>query len=284
VRILLAGRNGQVGYALERALALEHELIALDRTGLDLSDLEAIGRALDRAKPQVVVNAAAYTAVDRAEREPDAVFRINAQAVQALGLAANRAGALVVHYSTDYVFDGEKRAPYTELDEPNPLSVYGASKLAGERLLAASGCRHLILRTSWVYGPRGRNFLHAILAAARTRPELRVVNDQRGAPTSSLAIAKATGQLLSSASFAAAPGGVYHMSAAGETTWHGFARAIVEAAGLRVPVIAISSAEYPGAARRPANSLLDNAKLRATFGVTLADWREELAGVMRVLH
>ena len=284
MRVLLTGRNGQVGYELERSLALEHELVALDRAALDLFDLEAIGRAVDEAKPRVVVNAAAYTAVDRAERERDAAFGINAQAVEALGKAAARNGALMVHYSTDYVFDGEKQAPYTELDPPHPVSVYGESKLAGERALGQSGCRHFIFRTSWVYGPRGRNFLHTILAAARAKPELRVVADQRGAPTSSIAIAKATAQLLASPGCASAPSGVYHMSAAGDTTWHGFAEAIVERAGLAVPVIPISSAEYPSAVRRPKNSLLDNAKLRASFGVELADWHGELAAVMRALH
>jgi dTDP-4-dehydrorhamnose reductase len=284
VRILLTGRSGQVGHALERALGARHELIALDRAALDLSDFEAVGRKVAVTKPEIIVNAAAYTAVDRAESERELAFRINAQAVGAIGKAAAEHGALVLHYSTDYVFDGEKRAPYTELDAPHPLSVYGESKLAGERLLARCGCRHLILRTSWVYGPRGRNFLHAILAAARARPELRVVEDQHGAPTSSLAIAQATARLLASAACASAPSGVYHLSAAGETTWHGFAAAIVESAGLGVPVIPISSAEYPSAARRPGNSLLDNSKLRATFGVTLSDWRTELAAVMRALH
>ena len=198
-----------------------------------------------------------------------------------LAREARSINALLVHFSTDYVFDGEKPAPYVETDAPNPLSVYGRSKLEGERAIAASGCRHIIFRTSWVYAPGGRNFLHAILAAAKTTPELRVVNDQRGAPTASGAIAGAVAQVL------AHPGkanGLYHLSAGGETTWHGFAQAILEAKGLKNTVVAIRSDEYPVAARRPKNSLLDNSKIRAAFGIALPDWRQSLAAVLAAIH
>mgnify|MGYP006201889397 CR=1 FL=1 len=187
---------------------------------------------------------------------------------------AVRLGALLVHYSTDYVFDGEKPEPYTEDDSPNPLNVYGASKLAGERAIQASGCRYLILRTSWVYGPHGANFMRTILRAAREQPALRVVDDQVGAPTTSLAIARATAQILRRP-----VEGLYHMSSAGRTTWHGFARASLARAGIDTPVVPIRSEEYRSAARRPRNSLLDSSRLRASCGIALAPWEEGLAEV-----
>ena len=241
MRILLTGRNGQVGSALEQSLAPLGEVAAFDRHGFDLLDLNSIRTRIKKEKPQVIVNAAAYTAVDRAEREEDVAFAVNARAVEELAREAKALDALLVHFSTDYVFDGEKSAPYVETDAPNPLSVYGHSKLAGERAIAASGCRHFIFRTSWVYAPAGRNFVHAILAAAKTKPELRVVNDQRGAPTSSLAIAGAVAQALAHPGKA---GGLYHLSAGGETSWHGFAREILSLKGLQTPVAPISSGEY----------------------------------------
>ncbi len=276
MRILLTGRDGQVGWELARLLAASHEVVATGRTSLDLADLDAIRRAVRDAKPGAIVNAAAYTAVDKAESEPAIAMRVNGEAPGVLAEEAKRLGALLLHYSTDYVFDGEKASAYVESDSPNPLNVYGRTKWEGERRIQASGARHLILRTSWVYGPRGRNFLLSILQAARTRPELRVVDDQRGAPTTSAALARATAGLLSR------PGaeGLFHACAAGETTWFGFAQAIVQGAGLATPVVPISSDEYRGAARRPRNSLLDCGKLRATFGVALEDWREGLAEVM----
>ena len=284
MRILLTGRTGQLGSALERALAPLGELCALDRAGLDLRDPGAIKGKIGDLKPDIIVNAAAYTAVDRAEQEPQLASEVNGRGVEALARAAQASAALLVHYSTDYVFDGEKPAPYVETDAPAPLNAYGRSKLAGEQAIVASGCRHFIFRTSWVYGPRGRNFLHAILAAAREKPELRVVDDQRGAPTSADAIATATAHVLGEARRREAPGGLYHLSAAGATTWHGFASAIVAGAGLRIPVQPIPSAQYPVAARRPRNSLLDNGKFAAAFGMTLPDWREGLAAVLATLH
>ena len=284
MRILLTGRTGQVGSALERTLAPLGDVVSLDRAGLDLFDLKSIGKAIEKEKPEVIVNAAAYTAVDRAETEREAAFAVNAAAVGVLAEAAKKLDALLVHFSTDYVFDGNKPAPYLESDAPNPLNVYGQSKLEGERAVTASGCRHLIFRTSWVYGPRGRNFLLSILAAAREKPELRVVDDQRGAPTSSQAIARAVAFVLSNLSSGKVPGGVYHLSAAGQTTWHGFAREILERKGLEVPLVPISSAEFAAAARRPRNSMLDNANISGTFGITLPDWREDLAAVLSAIH
>jgi len=284
LRILLTGSGGQVGSALLPVLAPLGEVHAFDRQGLDLLDLPSIGNAVARVRPDVVINASGYTAVDRAEREEDLALRVNAQAVGEMARNAKEIGALLVHFSTDYVFDGEKPAPYVETDAPKPLNAYGRSKLAGERAIAASGCRHLIFRTSWVYGPAGRNFLSAIVAAAKTRPELKVVDDQRGAPTSSTAIAAAVAQVLSGAELARQPGGVYHLSAAGETTWHGFATAIMQAMGLTTPVLKIRSDEYAAAARRPRNSLLDNAKVGAAFGIALPDWRQGLAAVLAAIH
>ena len=284
MRILLTGSKGQVGSALVPVLAPLGEVSAFDRQGLDLLDPQSIGSAIAKVRPDVIINAAAYTAVDRAEREQDAAFAVNSQAVKDLARAAKSINALLIHFSTDYVFDGEKRAPYVEADATAPLSVYGHSKLAGEQAIAASGCRHFIFRTSWVYGPAGRNFLHAILAAAKAKPELRVVNDQHGAPTSSLAIAHAMGQLLSRSDFSKQPGGTFHLSAAGETSWHGFAKEILSLARLDTPLTPISSAEYAAAARRPANSLLDNAKFNAAFGAALPDWRQGLAAVLAAIH
>jgi dTDP-4-dehydrorhamnose reductase len=284
LRILLTGSKGQVGSALISTLTPLAELHAFDRQGLDLQDLQSIRSAFAKVKPDVIVNAAAYTAVDRAEQEKDSAFAVNHRAVGELAQQATSSDALLIHFSTDYVFDGEKRTPYVESDSPAPLSVYGSSKLEGERAIAASGCRHLIFRTSWVYGPAGRNFLHAILAAAKTRPELRVVDDQRGTPTTSMAIAGAVAQVLSSSSLSEKPSGIYHLSAAGETSWHGFATAILAAKGLGIPVVAIRSDEYPAAARRPKNSLLDNSKIGATFDVALPDWRQGLAAVLAAIH
>jgi len=275
LRILLTGRNGQVGWEVQKALAPLGELTALGRAELDLSDAGRLREAVREANPDVIVNAAAYTAVDKAESEREAAFAVNATAPGILAEEAKRNGALLVHYSTDYVFDGAKPVPYVEEDEPNPINVYGASKLAGERAIAGSGCRYLILRTSWVYGPRGSNFLLTILRVAREGPELPVVDDQIGAPTSSRAIARATAQVLR-------PGahGTYHLSAAGQVSWCGFARAILARAGVATAVVPIRSEDYPAAARRPRNSRLDCSRLRETFGVALAPWEAGLAEVM----
>ena len=274
MKILLTGRNGQVGWELQRSLAPLGQVTAADRATLDLADADAIRRAVRAARPEVIVNAAAYTAVDRAESEPALAHAINATAVGVLAEETRRLGALLVHYSTDYIFDGTKPAPYVEDDAPNPINAYGASKLAGERALQSSGCAYLILRTSWVYGPRGSNFMRTVLRLARERPQLEVVDDQVGAPTSSLAIARATAQLLR-------PGarGVYHLSAAGAVSWCGFARAVLARAGIATPVRAIRTEDYPTPARRPRNSRLDCSRLRTDFGLSLAPWEEQLSEV-----
>lgn len=271
MRILLTGATGQVGWELRKTLAPLGEVRVFDRFGLDLADAPVLVATVRALQPDVVVNAAAYTAVDKAEAERDLAFAVNATAPRVLAEEARRIGALLVHYSTDYVFDGEKADPYVEEDATRPINAYGASKLAGEQAILASGCRHLILRTSWVYGPRGKNFYLTMLRLARERPELKVVDDQVGAPTSSLEIARATATLLAKGSQ-----GLYHMSAAGESTWCGFARAILERAGSATPVVAIRTAEYPTPAKRPRNSRLDCSKLRAEHGVSLARWERAL--------
>ena len=284
MRILVTGSNGQVGTELARSLAPIGEVMLADRALLDLSNEHAMRRVLRELKPEVIVNAAAYTAVDRAESEPELAMQINARAPGVLGEEAKRLGALLVHYSTDYVFDGTKAAPYVEDDAPHPLNVYGRSKLEGELAIAASGARHLILRTSWVYGARGRNFLFAILARARSGEPLRVVADQLGAPTSSAAIAQGTAQLISRLRALSGAEGLYHFTAQGETSWHCFAQAIVAGAGLKVEVAPIATSEYPTAARRPMNSRLDNGKLERVFGLRLPDWRTQLDEVLLQLR
>lgn len=280
MKILLTGRNGQVGYELERALAPLGEVIALDRARLDLSDPAAIQRVVRDARPEVIVNAAAYTAVDRAESELPLASAINGVAPGIFAEEARRCGALLVHYSTDYVFDGEKNAPYVEDDAANPVNVYGKTKREGERAIEESGCRHLILRTSWVYGPRGHNFLKTVLRLARERSELRMVDDQIGAPTSSAAIARATVEMLGRAG----PEGLFHMTASGETSWRGFAEAIVARNHLQVRVVGIPSEAYPTPARRPRNSRLDNGHLKKAYGLTLGSWEHQLDEVVAQVH
>jgi dTDP-4-dehydrorhamnose reductase len=275
LRILLTGATGQVGWELRRTLAPLGEVRAFDRYGLDLADAPPIAAAVRAMQPDLIVNAAAYTAVDKAESERDIAFAVNATAPRVLAEEAKRIGAMLVHYSTDYVFDGEKASPYTEDDPTGPINVYGESKLAGERAIQASGCRHLILRTSWVYGPRGKNFFLTMRRLARERPELRVVDDQTGAPTSALAIAAATPRLLEKGTE-----GLYHMTAAGETTWCGFAREILKRTGLATPVAGIPTKDYPTPARRPRNSRLDCSRLKSASGVQLAPWEAQLAEVI----
>jgi dTDP-4-dehydrorhamnose reductase len=257
-------------------LAALGDVVATDRRELDLRDSSAIPRTVRKIRPDIIVNAAAYTAVDNAESEPDVAMQVNAIAPGILAEEAKRLGALLVHYSTDYVFDGSKKSPYKEEDAPNPLSVYGRSKLEGEQAIDASKCRHLIFRTSWVYGSRGRNFLLTILRAAREKPELRVIDDQFGAPTSSLAIAEATAGALRAGS----PEGLYHMSAGGRTSWFGFAQTILRNAAISTPVLPIRSDHFPAKVTRPRNSVLDNSRLKETFGMSLPDWESQLEQVM----
>ncbi len=280
MNILLTGRSGQVGWELQRALLPLGRVHAFGHAELDLADAAAVRRTLDEVRPDAIINAAAYTAVDKAESEPELASAINAAAPTLLAEEASRRGALLIHYSTDYVYDGAKAAPYVETDPTGPLGVYGRSKLAGEAGIRAAGADHLIFRTSWVYAARGANFLRTILRLAAEREELRVVSDQIGAPTWARLIAEATAHALRQAMQERSGGtfesGVFHLTAAGETSWHGFAAAIVGGRkGLRVKTVTpITTAEYPLPAPRPANSRLDTGAFRARFGLVLPDWRD----------
>ncbi len=274
-RILLTGGQGQVGWELRRTLMTLGEVVAPDRKTLDLADPDSIRRAVQDIRPTLIVNAAAYTAVDRAEEERDLAMRVNGITPGILAEEAGRSGAAIVHYSTDYVFDGTRDAPYTESDGPNPLNVYGRTKLAGERAIQQAGVPHLILRTSWVYGGRGRNFLLTIRKLAQEREELRVVSDQIGAPTWSRLIAETTTQMLTVAGETwvhPQRGGVYHLAAGGETSWYGFAKIILESVNSKTRLTAISSSEYPTAAARPLNSRLSTGRLARDFGLEMPGW------------
>ena len=280
MRILLTGVNGQAGWELRRTLAPLGEVIAADRNVLDLADTSSIRARVVALAPDLIVNPAAYTAVDKAESEPDAAHAINASAPRELAAC----GIPLVHFSTDYVFDGHKAGAYTEDDTPNPLGVYGASKLAGEQAVQRAGMPHLILRTSWVYGLRGRNFLLTLQRLARERESLAVVDDQFGAPTWSRLIAEATALVIArwlDRSDQTATSGVYHLSCDGRTSWHGFAAAILahlaKTGENPARLTAIPTSGYPTPAARPANSQLDCGKLAATFGVRLPDWETALA-------
>lgn len=290
MNILLTGARGQLGWELRRTLASLGEVTALDSRALDLTDADAIRRVVRERAPRVIVNPAAYTAVDRAESEADLAHAVNATAPGVLAEEAERLGATLIHYSTDYVFDGSGDRPWREDDASAPLNVYGASKLAGERAIQASGCRHLIFRTSWVYGARGANFLLTMRRLMRERPELKIVADQTGAPTWCRDLAEASAlalaQIVSPARGADKPGpwGVYHMTNAGATSWHGFAEAILalDPPDTRPRLLPIPSSEYPTPARRPHNSRLDNGKLARVFGLRLPDWRASLARCLDV--
>jgi dTDP-4-dehydrorhamnose reductase len=278
MRILLTGRNGQAGWELERKLQPLGEIRAFGRDGLDLSILDQIVARVREVKPDVIVNAAAYTAVDRAESEPDLAFTVNSTAPGVLAEEARRLDALLVHYSTDYVFDGTKREPYTEEDEPNPINTYGRSKLEGERAISQSDCRHLILRTSWIYASRGENFLLTVLRLARERRELHVVNDQVGSPTWAAAIAGLTVDLLQTRVEESV---VLHATATGTTTWYDFAGEALRISGLQTPIRPVRTEEFPRPARRPAYSVLDNGRLKRCFGVSLASWQEQLRSCLQ---
>jgi dTDP-4-dehydrorhamnose reductase len=280
MKILLTGGSGQVGHELARALQGLGEVFAPRRAELDLSDLDQVRAVVRAARPALIVNAAAYTAVDRAESEPALALRINAEAPAVLAEEARALGAAMVQYSTDYVFDGSKSGPYLESDPAAPLNVYGRTKLAGEQAVASAGIAHLILRTSWVYGMRGNNFLLTMLRLAREHGKVRVVADQFGAPTWSRTVATTSAQLLAQAGSGQAGwwerhSGIYHLSSRGETSWHGFAEAIMAEAGLRCEVEPISSAEYPAAARRPPHSRLSCDKLAGRF-IEMPEWRAAL--------
>jgi dTDP-4-dehydrorhamnose reductase len=290
-KILLTGVNGQVGHALQKAFLKEasfvNVIVSLDRSQLDLTDQDAIRRAMQTIQPDLIINPAAYTAVDKAESEPELAFAINATAPQVLAEEAAKVGARLIHFSTDYVYAGTKVGVYVEEDATQPLSVYGKSKLAGEDAIRSAGLEHMIFRTSWVYGAYGKNFLNTILRLAGERDELRIVADQFGAPTSSTSIANAVLSVMSN--WQNELTGIYHLVNAGQTSWHGFATAIVEeynriqmAHGLPLlkvspeKIHAISTQEYPTPAVRPANSCLDCTKLAKDFSVTLPDWHAAL--------
>lgn len=276
MRILLTGATGQVGSALLETLPALGEVFAPLRSELDLTQPDSIRKVVRTASPDVIVNAGAYTAVDQAESEELLALKVNRDGPSIVAEEARRINSLVVHFSTDYVFEGEKPSPYVETDTPNPLNAYGRSKLAGEEAIRGSGCRHLILRTSWVYAERGKNFVLTILRLAAEGKELRVVDDQWGAPTSSRMIAKAVPGAISRVLGDESLGGVYHMSASGRTTWCGLARAIVGR-----EVTAVSSSAYRTVARRPKNSMLDNSKLNARLGIRLPAWEEGLKETLK---
>jgi dTDP-4-dehydrorhamnose reductase len=285
-RILLIGSDGQVGWELRRTLAPVGHVIPASMAGtagpaIDLLDASSVRRVFNDTAPDVVVNAAAYTAVDKAESEPELAQAINADAVHVLAELAAGAGVPVLHYSTDFVFSGRTDRPYREDDAPEPMSVYGKTKLAGELALLESDADALVLRTAWVYGVRGRNFLLTMLSLFRERNELRIVDDQVGTPTWSRMLAEVTAQVLHAVLTGAVDikqvKGLYHVTSSGAVSWFGFADAIREASCHNCEIKPIPTSEYPAPARRPAYSVLDTTKFRTTFGLTLPDWRQSLA-------
>ena len=292
-KILIVGRIGQVGWELRRKLACLGQISTVEYPEIDFTKPDSIRAAVRTVEPTVIANAAAYTAVDKAETEQDLAKAINATGPAVLAEEAKRIGGLLIHYSTDYVFDGTKSTPWVETDTPNPLNVYGQTKLAGDQAIQASGCEYLIFRTSWVYGARGNNFLLTALRLAKERSELRIIDDQVGAPTSSEYIAEATSNVLTQV---LAPrggglggrGGIYNLTCGGETTWFGFAKFILAQAeakwGTPPPnLVPISSAEYPAPAKRPSNSRLLCQRLEDTFGVKLPHWEQALELVLEGL-
>lgn len=297
MKLLLLGRNGQVGWELQRSLAPLGELIALDRQGDaggqglcgDLSRLDELARTVRALRPDVIVNAAAHTAVDKAESEPDQARLLNALAPQVLAREAAQTGALLVHYSTDYVFDGSGSAARTETEATAPLSVYGSSKLEGEQLIQTSGCRHLIFRTSWVYAARGGNFAKTMLRLAQEREALSVIDDQWGAPTGADLIADVTAHAIRQLQRQPGDQGLYHLVAGGETTWHAYASHVIAKARELAPerpwkvqrIAAVPTSAFPTPAQRPHNSRLNTDRLQQTFGLRLPHWQ---AGVDRMLQ
>jgi dTDP-4-dehydrorhamnose reductase len=292
-RILITGSAGQLGLELQRSFAGEGEIIPHDRDTVDLTVPEQVRNLVRSTAPDMILNAAAYTAVDRAETEKEAAHAANAEAPRTLAEEALRAGALLVHYSTDYVFDGTKQGPWSEKDSPSPLNEYGASKLAGEEAIRQVGGSYLIFRTSWVYGPRGNNFLLTMLRLGRERDSLNIVDDQIGAPTTSIELADATRSIVSgiyAGKYGEAAGwaGLYNMTCSGSVSWCGFAQAIFERGralldGKTPTVNPIATSAYPTPAKRPQNSILSNEKLNRRFGVTLAPWERALDDVLAAI-
>lgn len=287
-RILIFGRTGQLGWELRHKLACLGQVQSVGQAEVDFSRPGTIRDAIRAFEPTVVVNAAAYTAVDKAEAAPELAWTINATGPGVIAEEATRLGSLLVHYSTDYVYDGSKVGPWVETDAPNPLNVYGKSKLAGDEAIEVVGGDYVILRTSWVYGPRGSNFLLTMLRLAKERPELRIVDDQIGSPTSSECIAQATADILSqvltpSGGGLAGRSGVYHLTSAGATTWFGFAQAFLSRLAPCPKLTPIPSQEYPMPAKRPANSVLSCERLAETFGLRLPAWEHALELVLEIL-
>jgi dTDP-4-dehydrorhamnose reductase len=292
-RVLVTGADGQVGRALLKSFGGSAELIPCNRNSLDLANADQIREKVREVAPDIIVNAGAYTAVDRAESEREPAFAVNGRAPGILAEEAQRASALLIHYSTDYVFNGSKTGPWVEDDATDPLSVYGASKLAGEDAIRSVGGRYLIFRTSWVYAPEGKNFVLTMLRLGRERESLNVVDDQIGAPTTATELARATHAITSGvvAGKFGAPdqwAGIYHMTCPGTVSWCGFARAIFkrtpELLGGKTPVVnPIATSAYPTPAKRPLNSVLSNEKLARTFGVRLAPWETALDEVLKAI-
>ena len=293
-RILIVGNAGQLGRELEKIFAGFGPIVGVDRESVDLADAVQTRELVRRAAPDIILNAAAYTAVDRAESERNLAYAINEQAPRILAEEAHRRNALFVHYSTDYIFDGNKSSPWVETDTPNPLNVYGASKLAGERAVENSGGKFLIFRTSWVYGPHGHNFLLTMLRLGRERDHLSIVDDQVGGPTTSIELARATHSIVTGilAGRFGAPQdwtGLYHMTCGGSVSWFGFAEAIFARAaqllGLNPPVLTpIATKDYPTPAARPRYSVLSNAKLQARFAEKLSSWESALEETLQALR
>jgi dTDP-4-dehydrorhamnose reductase len=286
-RILLIGKIGQVGWELRRTLASMSQLVCVDYPDVDLTKSDSIRHWIQSSSPEIIINAAAYTAVDKAETESGLAMKINGEAPGIMAEEAKKRGALLVHYSTDYVFDGSKTSPYVEEDAPNPLGAYGSTKLAGDQAIQQVGCDHLIFRLCWVYGARGGNFMLTMMRLAREREKLRVVQDQVGCPTWSRMIAETTALSLKATLSPAGTGprkGVYHLCSSGQTSWHGFASAIVELMPVDGKkcreVEGIASSEYPTPTKRPAYSVMSCDKLKRDFGLRLPDWRESLGQVL----
>jgi dTDP-4-dehydrorhamnose reductase len=281
MKILITGKTGQVGYELERSLQGLGKVIAVDRAQMDLSDLDQVRAVIRAVKPNLIVNPAAYTAVDKAESEPELAMRVNGEAPGVMAEEARKLGAAMIHYSTDYVFDGTKTTPYVETDATCPINVYGASKLAGEQAIQAADIPHLILRTSWVYGMRGKNFLLTMLRLAQERDALRIVGDQHGAPTWCRTIADTTAHIVAGSTMTTDPSawlrersGLYHLTAQGQTTWHGFTEAILahDSVKTKPALTAIATSDYPLPARRPMHSVMSCEHLIETF-CQLPDWK-----------
>jgi dTDP-4-dehydrorhamnose reductase len=287
-KVLIFGRVGQVGWELRHKLACLGQVSSVDFPEIDFSKPETIREAIRAAEPTVIVNAAAYTAVDKAEATPEPAWALNATGPAVIAEEAKRLGALMVHYSTDYVYDGSKEGPWVETDAPGPLNVYGQTKLAGDEAIAAAGCEYLILRTSWVYGARGANFLLTMLRLAKERPELRIVDDQTGSPTTSECIAQATADILAqllspSGDGMAGRSGVYHLTNSGATTWFGFAKEFLSRLPACPRLTPIKTSEYPVPAKRPVNSALCCEKLAEAFGVRMPSWELALDLVLETL-